>query len=94
MIFLLLSPLQSNYLKVVSLKDDRNAYFDRFQALSSKVTSKLNEKDPLQFSGSQCTIFTQGKNVVGPYLNNSRGNKGKETFHPSVYFLVSGFWES
>jgi len=29
-IFLLLSPLQSNYLRAVSLKDDRNAHFYRF----------------------------------------------------------------
>lgn len=41
-IIFLLSPLQSNYLRPVSLKDDRNAYFDRFQGLCSKVTSKWN----------------------------------------------------
>lgn len=26
-------------------------------------------------------------------LNNSGGNKGKETFHPSFHSLLSGFWE-
>lgn len=92
-IIFLLSPLQSNYLKAVSLKDDRNAYFDRFQGLSHKVTSKWNEIRPFQFSGSQCTYFTQGKNVAGPDLNNIEGNKDKETFHLPMCSLLSGFGE-
>lgn len=38
-------------------------------------------------------IFTQGKKVSGPDLNNTGGNQDKETFHPPVYFLLSGFGE-
>lgn len=38
-------------------------------------------------------IFTQGKKVAGPDLNNTGGNQDKETFHPPVYSLLSGFGE-
>lgn len=58
-----------------------------------KAISKWNEIQPLQFSSRLCTIFKQGRNVAGPYLNNTGSNKGKETFHFTFYSLLNGFSE-